>query len=76
LRVDARLGGDGLSNAGEAIRLRAADGALLSSYGSATPTATAAWSGRSIHRIPEDACDQPATWTTQPRPATPGWGPP
>lgn len=76
VRVDARLGGDGLSNGGEAIRLRAADGALLSSYGSATPTATAAWSGRSIHRIPEDACDQPATWTTQPRPATPGWGPP
>jgi hypothetical protein len=76
VRVDARLGGDGLANGGEALRLRAADGALISSYGSATPTATAAWSGKSIHRIPEDACDQPATWTTAPRPATPGWGPP
>lgn len=76
LRVDSRLGGDGLSNAGEVVRLRAADGALLSSYGSATATSTTAWSGKSIHRMPEDACDQPATWTTHPLAATPGWGPP
>lgn len=76
IRVDNRLGSDGLSNAGESVRLRGAGGQLVSSYGVATPVSATGWSGKSVHRVPEEGCDQPAGWTQRPLPATPGWGPP
>ena len=76
VRIDTRIGSDGLSNSGETVRLRASDGTLVSSYSAATAVSAAAWSGKSIHRIPEAACDQAATWTQRPLPSTPGWGPP
>jgi hypothetical protein len=76
VRVDSRIGADGLSNAGEIVRLRAADGTILSSYGSAIDVSAAKWAGKSVHRIPEDACDQSASWTHLPAAATPGWGAP
>jgi hypothetical protein len=76
VRVDTRLGFDGLSNSGEMVRLRGRDGVLVSSYSAATPVSTAAWAGKSVHRVPESGCDQMASWTQRPLPATPGWGPP
>jgi hypothetical protein len=76
IRVDARLGSDGLSNGGEVVRLRASDGTLMSSYSAAIDVSTSKWSGKSIHRLSEDACDQPANWTHLPASATPGAGAP
>ena len=76
VRIDARIGSDGLSNSGETVRLRTSDGMLVSSYSAAIAVSAAAWAGKSIHRIPEVACDQAATWTQRPLPSTPGWGPP
>ena len=75
-RVDARLGSDGLSNTGEIVRLRTSDGNVISSYSAAIDVSGSKWSGKSVHRRPEDACDQPASWPRVPAPATPGWGPP
>lgn len=86
VRVDARLGSDGLSNAGEAVRLRAAAPAMqatqgmeapvISSYGGWIDTSAASWSGRSIHRLSDLGCDHPSGWNRTPLEATPGGGPP
>jgi len=76
VRVDTRIGSDGLANTGETVRLRASDGTIVSSYTSVVDVSASKWSGKSVHRIPEDACDQAATWTRIPEAATPGWGPP
>jgi hypothetical protein len=76
LRVDSRIGSDGLSNGGEVVRLLSAAGDVVSSYGAAIDVSASAWSGQSVHRVPEEACDQDASWTRRPSPATPGWGPP
>lgn len=76
VHVDTRIGSDGLANTGEAVRLRATDGTILSSYTAVVDVSASKWSGKSVHRIPEDACDQAATWTRLPGAATPGWGPP
>jgi hypothetical protein len=84
VRVDTRLGADGLANAGEPVRLRAApnpgadpsSGAVISSYGGYVDTSAATWSGRSVHRLSDQACDHPSSWNRTPLPATPGWGPP
>jgi len=76
LRVDSRIGSDGLSNGGEAIRLLSAGGGVISSYSAAVDVSATAWSGQSVHRVPETACDQAPSWTQRPLPATPGWGPP
>lgn len=76
VRVDARLGSDGLTNGGEVVRLRAAGGTILSSYGGWVDVSSAKWAGKGVHRIPEDACDQAASWTRLPADATPGWGAP
>jgi hypothetical protein len=77
VRVDARIGGDGLGNSGEVTELRAvADGALISGYRFPVDVSAAGWSGKSVHRVPEDACDQQASWTRAPADATPGRGPP
>ncbi len=72
LRVDTRLGGDGLANSGEVVRLRDAAGTIISSYGGWVDVTAAAWSGKSVHRVPELACDHPTAWTRKPLAATPG----
>jgi hypothetical protein len=76
LRVDSRIGADGLSNTGEVVRLLSPLGHIISSYSAAVDVSAASWSGRSVHRIPEDACDQDASWTRHPAAATPGWAAP
>ena len=76
VRVDTRIGSDGLSNSGEVVRLLSARGNVVSSYGAAVDVSATSWSGKSVHRIPETACDQEASWTRHPEVATPGWGAP
>jgi len=76
VRVDTRIGSDGLSNSGEVVRLLSAHGNVVSSYGAAVDVSAASWSGKSVHRIPETACDQEASWTRHPEAPTPGWGAP
>ena len=76
IHIDSRLGSDGLSNSGEIVRLRATDGTIVSSYSFPVDVSASKWSGKSVHRIPEDACDQAASWTRLPGVATPGWGAP
>ncbi|HTA21609.1 MAG TPA: lamin tail domain-containing protein [Polyangia bacterium] len=75
LRVDTRIGADGLSNGGEVTRLLHGD-AVVSSYGGWVDVSAAAWSGHSVHRLVESACDRSAAWNHTPLPATPGAGPP
>jgi hypothetical protein len=71
--VAGRLGKDGLGPK-EGVRLRAADGAVLSSYGAWVDAGASGWNGRSVHRRPDEAaCDHPASWTRAPLPPTPGW---
>lgn len=77
--VDARLGSDGLSNAGEAVRLRLPGTAMepvVSSYGGWVDVSAASAAGKSVHRLIDGACDHPTAWTRPPRAATPGWGTP
>lgn len=76
LRVDTRIGGDGLANGGEVVRLRDAAGTVLSSYGATVDVSASKWAGKGVHRVPQDVCDQAASWTRLPLPATPGAGPP
>lgn len=76
IHVDSRIGADGMGNGGEAIFLRTPEGAVVSSYGGFVDVSSSKWSGKSVHRIAEDACDQAATWTRLPSAATPGWGGP
>jgi hypothetical protein len=77
--LDARLGSDGLSNAGEVVRLRLPGTALepiVSSYGGWVDVSAASAAGKSVHRLVDGACDHPTAWTRPPRAATPGWGTP
>ena len=77
--VDARLGSDGLSNAGEVVRLRLPGSAMepiVSSYGGWVDVSAASAAGKSVHRLVDGACDHPTAWTRPPRAATPGWGTP
>lgn len=76
VRVDARIGADGMTNSGELVRLRTPAGTILSSYGGSVDVSSSKWAGKGVHRVPEDACDQPASWTRLPTEATPGWGAP
>ncbi len=76
IRVDARIGSDGLTNGGEIVRLRNGDGITVSSYSALVDVSASKWAGKTVHRMPEDACDQPASWTRLPTDATPGWGTP
>jgi hypothetical protein len=71
LRVDARLGSDGLSNGGEVTRLLRGD-AVVSSYGGWVDVSSVAWAGKSVHRLVPTACDRPEAWNHAPLPATPG----
>ncbi|HET6150370.1 MAG TPA: lamin tail domain-containing protein [Polyangia bacterium] len=77
--IDARLGADGLSNAGEVVRLRLPGTAMepiVSSYGGWVDVSAASAAGKSVHRLVDGACDHPTAWTRPPRAATPGWGTP
>jgi hypothetical protein len=74
LRVDGRIGRDGLANGGEPVRLRArSDGRVVSAYGGWVDSGAATWNGRSVKRTSPDACDLPSAWTDRPSPPTPGW---
>jgi hypothetical protein len=73
LRVDGRIGRDGIGNASEAVRLRARSGEVLSRYGGWIDAGPTAWTGRSVQRLPQDACDGPAAWNPRPQQPTPGW---
>ncbi len=74
LRVEGRLGRDGLRQSGEVVRLVARDATVLSSYGGWIDTSRAGWQGRSVHRAPDPAaCDHPRSWSDSPQPPTPGW---
>ena len=73
VRVAGKLGSDGLSNAGEPVRLLTAAGDVISQYGGWVDVSASAWSGKSVKRSSVDACDAASAWSTSPSPATPGW---
>ena len=75
LRVDSRIGADGLSNGGEPVQLLQGD-VVVSSYGGAVSVSAGTWNGKSVHRLVQTACDGPAVWNRTPLPPTPGEGPP
>lgn len=75
LRVDTRIGTDGLSNAGEVVRLVQGD-TIVSSYGGWVDVSSSTWSGKAVHRLVQTACDRPDAWNRTPLPPTPGAGPP
>ena len=75
LRVDSRIGSDGLSNAGEVVRLVQGE-TVVSSYGGWVDVSSSAWSGKSVHRLVQTACDRPDAWNHTPLVPTPGAGPP
>lgn len=75
LRVDARIGSDGLANSGEPVRLMSGD-AVVSTYGGWVDTSSTRWAGRSVHRLIQTACDRPDAWNHLPLEPTPGAGPP
>jgi len=70
-RVDGRIGADGLSNGGEAVRLVQGD-TVVSSYGGWVDVSSSAWAGHSVHRLVETACDRADAWSRTPLPPTPG----
>ena len=73
VRVPGRIAGDGLSNAGEPLRLLTSGGDVVSQYGGWVDVSATAWSGKSVKRLRADACDAQAAWSATPTPATPGW---
>jgi len=75
VRVDARIGSDGLSNTGEAVKLTLA-GSVVSSYGGWVDVSPSRWAGKPVHRLIETACDRADAWSRVPLDATPGAGPP
>jgi hypothetical protein len=75
VRVDSRLGSDGLSNSGEAVRLVQGD-AVVSSYGGWVSVSAGSWNGSAVHRLVQTACDSSDAWNHTPLPPTPGAGPP
>jgi hypothetical protein len=75
VRVDTRIGADGLANGGELVRLMSGD-AVVSSYGGWVSASASSWSGKGVHRLVQTACDRPDAWNRTPLAATPGAGPP
>jgi hypothetical protein len=75
VRVDTRLGADGLSNSGEAVELVEGD-AVVSSYGDWVSVSAGSWNGKAVHRLVQTACDSSNAWNHTPLSPTPGWGPP
>jgi hypothetical protein len=73
VRVSGRIGSDGLSNAGEVVRLLTAGGDVISQYGGFVDVSASAWSGKSVKRSSLEACDTATAWTTAPTSPTPGW---
>jgi hypothetical protein len=73
VRVQGRIGGDGLSNTGEPVRLLTADGFVISQYGGWVDVSATAWSGKSVKRAAPEACDSPDAWSKTPSAPTPGW---
>ena len=58
VRVDTRLGSDGLSNGGEAVQLLQGE-AVVSSYGGWVAVSAGSWNGKAVHRLVQSACDAP-----------------
>jgi len=75
VRVDSRIGSDGLANGGELVRLMSGD-AVVSSYGGWVSVSASSWAGKGVHRLVQTACDRPDAWNRTPLAATPGAGPP
>jgi hypothetical protein len=75
VRVDSRIGADGLSNGGELVRLMSGD-LVVSSYGGWVSVSASSWSGKGVHRLVQTACDRADAWNRTPLAATPGAGPP
>ena len=75
VRVDSRIGSDGLANGGELVRLMSGD-TVVSSYGGWVSVSASSWSGKGVHRLVQTACDRPDAWNRTPLAATPGAGPP
>jgi Lamin Tail Domain len=75
VRVDTRLGADGLSNSGEAVQL-VQGAAIVSSYGGWVDVSAGSWNGNAVHRLIQTACDRSDAWNHTPLVPTPGWGPP
>jgi hypothetical protein len=75
VRVDSRIGSDGLANGGEVVRLMSGD-TVVSSYGGWVSVSASSWSGKGVHRLVQTACDRPDAWNRTPLAATPGAGPP
>jgi hypothetical protein len=73
IHVSGRIGSDGLSNAGETVRLLTASGCVISQYGGWIDVNASAWSGKSVKRVSVDACDGPTAWSNTPSAPTPGW---
>jgi hypothetical protein len=75
VRVDSRIGADGLANGGELVRLMRGD-TVVSSYGGWISVSAGSWSGKGVHRLVQSACDRADAWNRTPLAATPGAGPP
>ena len=75
LRVDSRLGADGLANGGERVRLMRGE-AVVSSYGGWVDVSASGWAGKGVHRLVQTACDRAESWNRIILEATPGGGPP
>jgi hypothetical protein len=73
LRVEGKIGRDGIGSAAEAVRLRGKGGEVLSRYGGWIDTSPSAWTGRSVERQPPKACDDASSWSASPQLPTPGW---
>ncbi|MBN2573185.1 MAG: lamin tail domain-containing protein [Deltaproteobacteria bacterium] len=73
LPVPGRIGSDGLSNSGEAVRLLTSAGGVISQYGGFIDVGASAWSGKSVKRSDAQACDAASAWSASPSAATPGW---
>lgn len=73
VRVEGRIGRDGIGNANEPVTLRRSTGEAVSRYGGWVDMSATSWAGRSVQRTPHDACDHPTAWSTEPRLPTPGW---
>jgi hypothetical protein len=73
IHVTGRIGSDGMSNSGEAVRLVSPEGQVVSQYGGWVDVSTTAWSGKSTKRVSVDACDAADAWSKTPGSPTPGW---
>lgn len=73
VRLAGRLGGDGITNGGESVRLRSSDGLIVSAYGGWIDASASRWNGRSVQRRHGAPCDAASAWDLQPAVPTPGW---